>query len=217
MCASPPSPRHAQPDWMGGGLVSRQMTHDPASEAISVHGWRRRLRPAMVRKKQPSILTTRQPCDAPTHPDWLCHALRTTEPGCASVAVPVPAGASLSLSGPLGRCGRWRGGRAPGAGRAVPSPDPHHRPEPRTHRDGGHGPASGPGRGGTPARAGPGHWHAGAGPAEPACAQWARRGHAVPGPAAGPARAGPELDPAPRGSPVKGEGRWKSRVDGPLW
>ena len=26
MCASPLSPRHAQPDWMGGGLVSRQMT-----------------------------------------------------------------------------------------------------------------------------------------------------------------------------------------------
>ncbi len=38
MCASPPSPRHAQPDWMGGGLVSRQMTQAPASEAISVHG-----------------------------------------------------------------------------------------------------------------------------------------------------------------------------------
>jgi hypothetical protein len=35
MCASPPSPRHAQPDWMGGGLVPRQMTQAPASEAIS--------------------------------------------------------------------------------------------------------------------------------------------------------------------------------------
>ena len=29
MCASPLSPRHAQPDWMGGGLVSRQMMHAP--------------------------------------------------------------------------------------------------------------------------------------------------------------------------------------------
>ena len=27
MCASPLSPQHAQPDWMGGGLVSRQMMH----------------------------------------------------------------------------------------------------------------------------------------------------------------------------------------------
>ncbi len=36
MCASPLSPRHAQPDWMGGGLVSRQMMHDaPPSAAIS--------------------------------------------------------------------------------------------------------------------------------------------------------------------------------------
>ena len=34
MCASPLSPRHAQPDWMGGGLVSRQMMHAPASAAI---------------------------------------------------------------------------------------------------------------------------------------------------------------------------------------
>jgi hypothetical protein len=36
MCASPLSPRHAQPDWMGGGLVSRQMMHAPPSAAISV-------------------------------------------------------------------------------------------------------------------------------------------------------------------------------------
>jgi hypothetical protein len=36
MCARPLSPRHAQPDWMGGGLVSRQMMHAPASAAISV-------------------------------------------------------------------------------------------------------------------------------------------------------------------------------------
>jgi hypothetical protein len=36
MCASPLSPRHAQPDWIGGGLVSRQMMHDaPPSAAIS--------------------------------------------------------------------------------------------------------------------------------------------------------------------------------------
>ena len=35
MCASPLSPRHAQPDWMGGGLVSRQMMHAPPSAAIS--------------------------------------------------------------------------------------------------------------------------------------------------------------------------------------
>jgi hypothetical protein len=34
MCASPLSPRHAQPDWMGGGLVSRQMKHAPPSAAI---------------------------------------------------------------------------------------------------------------------------------------------------------------------------------------
>ena len=38
MCASPLSPRHAQPDWMGGGLVSRQMMHAPPSAAISVSG-----------------------------------------------------------------------------------------------------------------------------------------------------------------------------------
>ena len=37
-CASPPSPRHAQPDWMGGGLVSRQMMHAPASVAMSGQG-----------------------------------------------------------------------------------------------------------------------------------------------------------------------------------
>ena len=36
MCASPLSPRHAQPDWMGGGLVSRQMMHAPPSAAISL-------------------------------------------------------------------------------------------------------------------------------------------------------------------------------------
>jgi hypothetical protein len=37
MCARPLSPRHAQPDWMGGGLVSRQMMHAPSlSEAIFV-------------------------------------------------------------------------------------------------------------------------------------------------------------------------------------
>ena len=36
MCARPPSPRHAQPDWMGGGLVSRQMMHAPPSAAIYV-------------------------------------------------------------------------------------------------------------------------------------------------------------------------------------
>jgi hypothetical protein len=36
MCARPLSPRHAQPDWMGGGLVSRQMMHAPPSIAISV-------------------------------------------------------------------------------------------------------------------------------------------------------------------------------------
>ncbi len=34
MCASPLSPRQAQPDWMGGGLVSRQMMHAPPSAAI---------------------------------------------------------------------------------------------------------------------------------------------------------------------------------------
>ncbi len=38
MCASPLSPRHAQPDWMGGGLVSRQMMHAPPSAAISFEG-----------------------------------------------------------------------------------------------------------------------------------------------------------------------------------
>ena len=36
MCARPLSPRHAQPDWMGGGLVSRQMMHAPPSAAIFV-------------------------------------------------------------------------------------------------------------------------------------------------------------------------------------
>ena len=41
MCASPLSPRHAQPDWMGGGLVSRQMMHAPPSAAILVSGQRR--------------------------------------------------------------------------------------------------------------------------------------------------------------------------------
>ncbi len=34
MCASPPSPRHAQPDWMGGGLASRQMMQARASVAM---------------------------------------------------------------------------------------------------------------------------------------------------------------------------------------
>ena len=34
MCARPLSPRHAQPDWMGGGLASRQMMHAPPSAAI---------------------------------------------------------------------------------------------------------------------------------------------------------------------------------------
>jgi hypothetical protein len=34
MCARPLSPRHAQPDWMGGGLVSRQIMHAPPSAAI---------------------------------------------------------------------------------------------------------------------------------------------------------------------------------------
>jgi hypothetical protein len=43
MCASPLSPRHAQPDWMGGGLVSRQMMHAPQSAAIH-HGFPRRRR-----------------------------------------------------------------------------------------------------------------------------------------------------------------------------
>ena len=36
MCARPLSPRHAQPDWMGGGLVSRQMMHAPLSAAIKI-------------------------------------------------------------------------------------------------------------------------------------------------------------------------------------
>ena len=39
MCASPLSPRHAQPDWMGGGLVSRQMMHAPPSATISVSNY----------------------------------------------------------------------------------------------------------------------------------------------------------------------------------
>jgi hypothetical protein len=34
MCARPLSPRHAQPDWIGGGLVSRQMMHAPPSAVI---------------------------------------------------------------------------------------------------------------------------------------------------------------------------------------
>ena len=38
MCASPLSPRHAQPDWMGGGLVSRQMMHAPPS-VIFLSAW----------------------------------------------------------------------------------------------------------------------------------------------------------------------------------
>ncbi len=29
MCASPLSPRHAQPDWIGGGLVSDDVRPDP--------------------------------------------------------------------------------------------------------------------------------------------------------------------------------------------
>ena len=35
MCASPASPRQAQPIWIGGGLASRQTKHAPAS-AISI-------------------------------------------------------------------------------------------------------------------------------------------------------------------------------------
>ena len=70
MCASPPSPRHAQPDWMGGGLVSRQMTQAPAPVAISVHGGDEGAA-GDGPKEATADLTTRQPCDAPTHPDWL--------------------------------------------------------------------------------------------------------------------------------------------------
>jgi hypothetical protein len=40
MCASPLSPRHAQPDWMGGGLVSRQMMHAPPSAAFRLWPFR---------------------------------------------------------------------------------------------------------------------------------------------------------------------------------
>ena len=45
MCARPLSPRHAQPDWMGGGLVSRQMMQAPPLAAIFFRrvqacGWR---------------------------------------------------------------------------------------------------------------------------------------------------------------------------------
>jgi hypothetical protein len=36
MCASPLSPRHAQPDSMGGGLASRQMMHAPPSAGMFV-------------------------------------------------------------------------------------------------------------------------------------------------------------------------------------
>ena len=32
----PQSPRHTQPDWLGGGLMSRQMMHAPPSAAIFV-------------------------------------------------------------------------------------------------------------------------------------------------------------------------------------
>jgi hypothetical protein len=46
MCASPLSPRHAQPDWMGGGLVSRQMMQAPVGHchgagelSVEGHGW----------------------------------------------------------------------------------------------------------------------------------------------------------------------------------
>jgi hypothetical protein len=53
MCASPLSPRHAQPDWMGGGLVSRQMMHTPPSAAIPLsRGDRRKGRRIFVRESQ---------------------------------------------------------------------------------------------------------------------------------------------------------------------
>ena len=85
MCASPPSPRHAQPDWMGGGLVSRQMTQAPASDAISVHGETKVAAAGDGPKEATADLTTRQPCDAPTH--------RLT--GCATKADAVAIRAAL--------------------------------------------------------------------------------------------------------------------------
>ena len=76
MCASPPSPRHAQPDWMGGGLVSRQMTQAPASDAISVHGGDEGAA-AGDGPKEPTVdLTTRQPLRC-THPRLLARPTRS--------------------------------------------------------------------------------------------------------------------------------------------
>ncbi len=59
MCANPPSPRHAQPDWMpdwmGGGLVSRQMMHAPTSVAMSGQRQGRK--------------------GSAAQPDWMCRGL----------------------------------------------------------------------------------------------------------------------------------------------
>ncbi len=76
MCASPPSPRHAQPDWMGGGLMSRQMTHAPASDAISVHG-ETKVRGRRWSEEPTVDFDHSQPCDAPTrvHAFWLADAV----------------------------------------------------------------------------------------------------------------------------------------------
>ncbi len=72
MCASPPSPRHAQPDWMGGGLASRQMMHARASVAMSV----RSALPAWARR-QPGIRCGFDPLRCPEDP---CACLRPARP-----------------------------------------------------------------------------------------------------------------------------------------
>ena len=53
MCASPLSPRHAQPDWMGGGLASRQIMHD-ALPSAAIFGSRRVLLSGSGRQKSES-------------------------------------------------------------------------------------------------------------------------------------------------------------------
>ena len=58
MCATshhfgdPQSPRYAQLDWMGGGLMSRQMMHAPTSAAIPFLSRQQVLR--LVRRRPPA-------------------------------------------------------------------------------------------------------------------------------------------------------------------
>ena len=79
MCASPLSPRHAQPDWMGGGLVSRQMMHAIFAQA-SLLGLDRR-RPTKVSILSPRAGTGRNDWDHWWHLRYRHEPSRWESPG----------------------------------------------------------------------------------------------------------------------------------------